>query len=128
MDQQLFNHIQNDIWDNFNFFITKDQNRAVRNTKSNIDCKVRFNEDGSGTYTFLMPGVEKEDISVEVSDNKIHITAKVSDQDIFNKEYHSTLEFPSLNAEEVKTSYKNGVLKILIPKDQKKITRKVSIE
>lgn len=65
-----------------------------------------------------IPGVEKEDIQVYVSDNRLSVSV-----DSKGKSYQKVVEIPSdVDVEKAKTTYKNGVLEITLPrkKEEKK--------
>ena len=57
-----------------------------------------------------LPGVEKEDIQLNIKDGQVEVKAK---------NFHKTIELPTKDLESEKTSskYKNGVLEVTIPKN-----------
>jgi len=87
-----------------------------------------------------IPGVDKEDIQLDVTDNNIKIKAEKKAETKTEKDGYIRAErsysgfYRSMNLpcriipERVKASYKNGVLEVVMPKAEKKKTRKVKIE
>jgi HSP20 family protein len=62
-----------------------------------------------------MPGVEKEDISVEATENEVVVSAERGD-----RKYRKTVTLPCrVKPETAKATYKNGVLTITIEKAEK---------
>ncbi len=87
-----------------------------------------------------LPGMDKKDIVVEVAENYMHILArkksevKIERKGFFQKErsfrgYERIIPLPcSVKAEEAKAEYKNGVLKIEIPKKEAKAKKAVKVK
>jgi len=78
----------------------------------------------SVSITLEIPGVEKEDINMEIIEDNMSIDVNTE-----TRKYHKELKLPeNLDHESVKANYKNGVLDITIkrkkekPKKGKKIT------
>lgn len=110
---------------------------AVEIKQSENDYKVKVQ----------LPGVNKDDIEIELDNDFMTITAEIAEekeekeQDEKNMKYHTcefrygkykrTISFDqAIKAEEANAEYKNGVLKITLPK-QKNIeakTRKLEIK
>jgi len=62
-----------------------------------------------------LPGVEKEDISLQASEGRLTISV-----DNPQRKYHKELSLPEeVNPKPVKTSYKNGVLEVRFKKKGK---------
>jgi len=59
-----------------------------------------------------LPGVEKNDIQLDVTDGRAEVKAK---------NFHKVLDLPTKDVEFEKASanYKNGVLEVIIPKTKK---------
>ena len=83
-------------------------------------------DDANGhiTATFDMPGVEKKDIDLNVDINSVSVKAKNDD-----REYSYSHDFTfSLNPDEVKATFNNGVLDIKIQKAEESKGIKIDIE
>ena len=74
--------------------------------------------------TMDLPGVELEDINLEVDEYNIVITAK---NGVRNYKFNRTFKF-SLNADAAKATFKNGVLNVSVEKVTKPDMKKVTIE
>lgn len=78
-----------------------------------------------------LPGVNKEDINIEINENQIIISGETEQKrenkkdNIYRSEfrygkYMRTISMPSeINTEETKAEFKNGILKIEAPKVEK---------
>ena len=75
-------------------------------------------EDSEVKVIMEIPGVEKEDIEVYVSDGKLTVSV-----DSKGKSYYKAVEIPKdVEFEKARTTYKNGILEITLPrkKEEKK--------
>ena len=89
------------------------------------DINIGTWDDANGhiTATFDMPGVEKKDIDLNVDINTVSVRAKNDD-----REYSYSQDFAfSLNPEEVKATFNNGVLDIKIQKAEESKGMKIDI-
>jgi HSP20 family protein len=69
-------------------------------------------EDSEVKVIMEIPGVEKEDIEVYVSDGELTVSV-----DSKGRSYHKVVEIPKdVEFEKVKTTYKNGILEITLPR------------
>ena len=87
-----------------------------------------------------MPGVDKKDVDVSVTENSISISGKtrheekVEEGDYIRSEISSgsfsrTLPLPSqVDANAAKASFKDGLLELTLPKVQKVQRQKISLE
>lgn len=87
-----------------------------------------------------LAGVKKEDISVEVTDNVLNIKGErlldsgVKDEQYYRKErsfgkfQRSFTLKESIKPEQVKASFKNGVLKIVVPRPTKENAKQVTVK
>ncbi|MCK4313474.1 Hsp20/alpha crystallin family protein, partial [Candidatus Bathyarchaeota archaeon] len=69
-----------------------------------------------------LPGEEKDDIQLNVTEGKVEVKAK---------KFYKTIDIPTrnINIENISSKYKNGVLEITIPKKSpEKDTRKINID
>ena len=90
------------------------------------DINIGTWDDANGhiTATFDMPGVEKKDIDLNVDINSVSVNAKNDD-----REYSYSHDFTfSLNPDEVKATFNNGVLDIKIQKAEESKGIKIDIE
>lgn len=61
-----------------------------------------------------LPGVEKNDINLQCSENDLTISVDTS-----QRKYHKTMELPvSVNPDTPKASYKNGVLEVILKRQK----------
>jgi len=71
-----------------------------------------------------LPGVEKDDIKLNVSENAVEIKV-----DTEKRKYYKMLDLPSpVSVDDIKTSYKNGILEIRLKKKERKGWKSVKIE
>ena len=71
------------------------------------------------TVTVEIPGVEKEDIDLNVTEDTIEITV-----DNPKREYHELLNLPcGVKPKTMKATYKNGVLDVVVKRKKKKTGR-----
>mgnify|MGYP003135922125 FL=1 len=90
------------------------------------DINIGTWDDANGhiTATFDMPGVEKKDIDLNVDINSVSVKANNED-----REYSYSHDFTfSLNPDEVKATFNNGVLDIKIQKAEESKGIKIDIE
>ncbi len=82
----------------------KDSSQEIRDPLTDV-----IEEEKAVKIYAELPGVEKDDIKLDVAAGKLDIKAK---------NFHKTLDLPRKNLEtkKIETSYKNGVLEITIPK------------
>jgi HSP20 family protein len=71
-----------------------------------------------------LPGVEKDDIKLSGTDDKLRISV-----DTAKNKYYKEVELPSkVDAKKAKSNYKNGVLDITIPKKKPETTKSQPIK
>lgn len=85
---------------------------------------------------FVVPGVDKSGISIDLQDGKLTVSGERKVENEKNeKNFHSRESFfgsfersfylpDNINEEKVEASYKDGILNITIPKDEKKVVKK----
>lgn len=101
-------------------------------------CEVR-DEEKSFLVSLDIPGMKKEEISLEVKENELHITgerkfeAKAETDHVLRSERRYgkfsrvfTLP-PNVNTEAIEARFENGVLDVILPKEEKAQSRKISI-
>ena len=66
------------------------------------------------TVTLEMPGVEKDDIDLHVTEDKIEISVETE-----KRKYHKAIALPTkVKADTTKATYKNGVLDVVVKKKE----------
>jgi HSP20 family protein len=87
-----------------------------------------------------LPGMEKKDVQITVTDNVLTIKGeKKLDEEIKKEKYHrieraygsfsrSFSLTDSVDSEQVKANFKNGILEIKIPRKHQKKAKEISIE
>ena len=90
--------------------------------------------------TAELPGVKKEDISIEVKDNILTIKgersedSEVKEENYYRRErsfgsFQRSFSMPTeVSPESIKASFKDGVLKIEVPKPEEKKPKQISID
>lgn len=90
--------------------------------------------------TAEMPGLEKKDIKINITDDRLEISAETSSEEkkeekgyVYRERssasYYRAISLPSpVNPDEAKASYKNGVLEITMPKTEIKEKKQIDIE
>ena len=72
--------------------------------------------DDTVAITIEVPGVEKDDIVLNVTEDNLEITVDVPD-----RKYHKILNLPSkVKPKTTKATYKNGILDVVLDKKEKK--------
>jgi len=75
-----------------------------------------------------MPGVSKEEIDLNVTENYIDIKAEVNKEN-FQKKYQVRISLPcEVNPDKAKATYNNGILEITVPKLKPQKTKKIKVE
>ena len=83
-----------------------------------------MDEDKNIRVIVELPGVEKDDIKLSGTENKLTISV-----DATNHKYYKEIEMPSkVDAKQAKSNYKNGVLDITVPKKKPEKTKSQSIK
>jgi HSP20 family protein len=87
-----------------------------------------------------VPGVEKDDIEITFQENTLTIKgerkrdSEVRDEDYYYSEqrygiFSRSIALPGgLSPEDMKASYKNGILEIAIPKSEKREPRRIEVQ
>lgn len=99
-------------------FQTGDRLPSIRYPVENAKDAIRkpltdiFDEEKNVKIYIELPGVEKQDIQLDLIEGSLEVKAK---------NFHKTVQLPSggLNLEKASSKYKNGVLEVIIPKVQK---------
>ena len=121
--------------------IMKKDKSNVESTKGNIyktpDCDIYENDNEYIMY-FDIPGVEKDDIALKVEKDVLNLTAECTkkagenytclrDEMLYSGFKRSFDLGDSVNSDDIKADYKNGTLKLILPKKEKQKTRQISI-
>lgn len=109
---------------------------ALRKPESDVVIK-----DGNAIVKIDLPGIDKKDIQLNVTENHVEVKAekkeetKVEKKGFFKQErsyagYYRVIPLPEVKAELADANYKNGVLEIKIPLKEKlkKIKKKIEIK
>jgi len=87
-----------------------------------------------------LPGVDKDDVKVTVSDHNVMIKARTQYEEkdeeeeyyrheMSHGEYQRTLELPAtVDEQKAKATFNNGILELRLPKMEKSLRRKVRVE
>ena len=87
-----------------------------------------------------IPGVDKKDVSITISENELTIKGEVKkEQEVNEKDYYHcersygtfsrTIGLPgSIDKSKVKASYKDGILEILLPKSEEAKPKEIKLE
>jgi len=87
-----------------------------------------------------LPGFDKDDLDISISNNQLVIKAKTCKeekeeegdylkQEIRKSEVYRSVLLPAeVEDEKIKTSFKNGVLKLTIPKQEKSQRKQIKVE
>ncbi|MDF3818783.1 Hsp20/alpha crystallin family protein [Leptospira sp. 96542] len=98
-----------------------------------------YTKEDEALVTCLMPGVETDQIEINVKDNVLSIHGKkkaeelaegteVHRREIFSGEFHRTLELPfRVDQDKVAAKYKNGILNVHLPRREEDKPKKVTI-
>jgi HSP20 family protein len=101
-------------------------------------CEI-YDEDKSYCISLDIPGLSKEDLDIEVKDNHLHITGERKYEGRPNKDnilrterrygkFERIFSLPkNVNSEAIEARFENGVLDIILPKEEKSQAKKITI-
>jgi len=126
-------YIWNDIADLMNTI-----NQAIRNRNEYPAFRMYENDDGL-LLTAEVPGVNPEDINLEINDNVLTITIEKKPEENENlkilrseREYGKfirSFQLPiKIKEDEISAEYKYGILRILLPKAEEEKPKKIAIQ
>jgi len=87
-----------------------------------------------------LPGVKKEDISLTISDNRLTLKGEIKRQEEVSEDsyYMSEIRYGSfsrtitlpvdVDSENVKATFKDGVLEVILPKKEESKPREIKVE
>ena len=96
--------------------------------------------DDAIVVTMDLPGVNKEDVDISVTDNELRVVAeKSAESEISDKDYHKrertynrferVVAVPvAVKADEAKAKLENGVLEVTLPKEVTTTRKKINID
>jgi len=108
---------------------------TVRSPKSNI-----METESNIVATFEIPGIDKEDINLNVTNDSIEVEAKKSSKvekkqkgkylyKETSQNFYRKMPLPkTVDADKAKASYKNGILNVEMPKKEEEKKKKILIE
>lgn len=135
----LIKYNQNDTPATYSSFIDRFFNDDIFGKKwnSNFSPKVDVAETNKAfEIQFHIPGVRKEDVTIYIHDDRLTVSGERKFENEKNeKNYHSLESYygqfsrsfylpDNIKADKVEASYKDGILSIEIPKDEKKETKR----
>ncbi len=109
-------------------------------TSSYVPAIDLYEKDGNYVVECVAPGMKKEDIDIEVSDNRLTISGKHQEEKTEqNTRYHyremrrgsfsRTVSLPhELDPEKVTANYENGILRIVLPAGKQTQSKKVQVK
>ena len=129
-----------DFWENEGYkslpdYTERKGHLALRNPLTDLE-----ETDKEVVAKFEMPGVDKKDIQLNITEDKIEVKvekkqeAKVEKKGFYREErsyrgfYRTTALPSSVIPEKAKAKYKNGVLEVKMPKTENKKKNKIEIE
>jgi HSP20 family protein len=130
-----------DLRDDFDRFIDRFFSKDFEIWEGQREFNVDIYEDADNVVIKAeIPGVNKEDISVSLTDDTVTISGKKTEEKKIEKENYYRKEIRTgsfsrsftlpcaVDREKVKATYKNGVLEIILPKSEKEKAKEVKIE
>ena len=114
---------------------------SARNTQVGFDMAVDLYDDGNSVIAEMnVPGLKAEDIDVEVEDNYLRISGRREEvqekkeknhyaKEIRRGSFERVVQLPdAVEQDNVTAEYKDGVLKVTMPKKEKAPDKKVKVE
>lgn len=112
------------------------------NEQSSFSPQVDISEtDAQFDIDFYIPGVEKDQVNIDLNDGRLTVSGERKfEKETNGKNYRSvessfgsftrSFQLPeNIDQESVNASFENGVLRIVVPKDEKKVAkRSISIK
>jgi len=139
--------LQSELNRSFGDFWNSDEYKALPNPSGKSQDLVMRNPltdleetDKEIIATFELPGVDKKDIQLNITENKIEVKvekkkeAKVEKKDFYSMErrytgFYRAIHLPEgVHPEKAKAKYENGILEVRIPKAEAKKISKIDIE
>ena len=111
-----------------------DPAEAVRNPKVDV-----FNDGGNFVVSAELPGVSREDLEIDVKDNRLTIKGEKKLENKTEKEGYLRVERSyglfersfflddNIDRENIKAEYKDGVLRLTLPRKQDEPSKKIEV-
>jgi HSP20 family protein len=128
-----------DLFDDFFYPLFKEEStRSIWGWNPKVDV---YEEDGRLIFKAELPGVEKKDIEVTVKDAVLTLKGERSaDNEVKDKEknyyrrerssgkFVRSFNLPAeVNPENIEADYKDGILKVSVPKPEKLKTKQITV-
>ena len=105
---------------------------------NNMKCDI-YEKDGDYHIEMDVPGFDKNDISIECDNGYLTVTAEKSEEEndenkrYIKRErsygkYQRSFYLGDTNSDEIKASFKHGILKITVPKVEEHAKKQIEIE
>jgi HSP20 family protein len=110
------------------------------NLQSFVPAVDVYQDDDNVFVETPLPGIDIKDVNIAIANDILTITGRsehkseVDEKDYYRKEvrsgnFHRSLALPtSVNGDRAEATYKDGVLKIIIPKEEKIKPKKINIK
>lgn len=140
MDQMFENYLPRRWWHQFRLGWPGAATHQMAPFEGKTPCVDVIDREGDFLIKAELPGVEKKDINITISNNILTLEANMSKeekeekaeyyrQEICRGSYRRTFELPAAVKEnEAKASFKNGVLELTIPKMEKTKRSTIKVE
>ena len=111
-----------------------DDMESSKNSSRTMMCDI-YEEDGAYHVEIDAPGFKKDDITIECDKGNLKITAEKHHNENNNKKYlhrerkyyekcERSFYLGNVNEDEIKAEFKDGILKIIVPKEEEQTTKK----
>ena len=132
----LRNRINRMFGDSFLPMFDDDNRLSLSHWKPAVDV---YDNDNSIVVKAEMPGVDKKDIDISIKDGILTLTGErsvdneVKDNDVYFMEraygrFHRSFRLPGeVDPDAIKADYRDGVLKVEIPKPEKSKSKQITV-
>ena len=133
-----FNHKFDEMFEEAlgSLFPVRDEESKGSTTRPNVDI---YETDESYVLNVDLPGVNKEDIKIDLNDNHLTVKAEKKFEDKVSKENYVRIErshgtflrsfslSENVDGKNVKASYNDGVLEVTLPKRKQAKTKQIEV-
>lgn len=129
------------MWDPFNEMDTMiDKFAALRGVNSFAPAMDVYQTDSDIVAEISLPGIDPSKVKISIADDiltiegKIEKKSEIDEKNYYRKEvsmgsFHRSVALPtSVNGEAAKALYEDGILKVLIPKEERAKPKTIAIE